>query len=124
MANFIPFDPKKHKPVDAVSLGLPGAKPGQKATEFLASEKAPDGGAWNIPTIWFNEKTGEPTYFENIDTAWNKAKAYEERTGKKFPRFETLPLAVAAAKGRSKRGGATKEELVTGKPRLLFRKDE
>ena len=60
MANFIPFDPKKHKPVDAVSLGLPGAKPGQNATEFLASEKSPEGGGWNIPTIWFNEETGKP----------------------------------------------------------------
>ena len=124
MANFIPFDPKKHKPVDAVSLGLPGAKPGQNATEFLASEKSPEGGVWNIPTIWFNEETGKATYFKNIDRAWNEAKLYEERTGKKFPRFKTIPLAVAAAEGRSKRGGATKKELVTGKPRLLFRKDE
>jgi len=124
VADFIPFDPKKHKPVDAVSLGLPNAKKGMDATEFLASEKSPEGGVWNIPTIWFNEKTGEPTYFKNIDRAWNEAKAYEEKTGKKFPRFKTLPLAVAAAEGRSKKGGATYKELVTGKPRLLFRKDE
>ena len=41
MADFIPFDPKKHKPVDAVSLGLPNAKEGMNATEYLASEPSP-----------------------------------------------------------------------------------
>ena len=112
MADFIPFDPKKHKPVNAVSLGLPNAKEGMNATEYLASETSPEGGVWNIPTVWFNKKTGEPVYFKNIDRAWNEAKAYEERTGKKFPRFKTIPLAVAAAEKRSKRGGATRKSLL------------
>lgn len=112
MANLVPFNPRKHKPVDAVSLGIPNAKKGDDATEYLASERSPEGNAWNIPTVWFNEETGKPIYFRNINRAWDEAKAYEERTGKKFPRFKTIPLAVAAAEKRSKQGGATRKSLL------------
>ena len=54
----IPFDPKKHKPVDAQSIGLPNSKPGQKATEYEATEIAPDGQVWNIPSVWFSAESG------------------------------------------------------------------
>ena len=46
MADLEPFNSKKHKPVDTAG--------GSKATEYLASENAPEGKGyfWNIPTIW------------------------------------------------------------------------
>tara|TARA_R110000782_G_scaffold87942_1_gene170011 strand:- start:507 stop:833 length:327 start_codon:yes stop_codon:yes gene_type:complete len=103
MAEFEPFDPKKHKPID-----LPG---GQRATEYLASEESPEGQAWNIPQVWFNVETGEPNFFKG-DQAWNAAKNYEDKTGKKFPRYESISKAVEAAKDRSSSGGATKSSLM------------
>jgi len=115
MANYEPFNPKKHKAID-----LPG---GGKATEYLASERSPEGGAWNIPQIWFNVDTGEPSFFKG-DRAWDAAKAYEDRTGKKFPRYDSIGDAVSAAKKRSSGGGASKIGLTSKKLRLLFRKEQ
>lgn len=103
MANLVPFDPKKHKAID-----LPG---GGKATEYLASEKSPEGAAWNIPQIWFDVETNQPKFLKG-DKAWNEAKAYEDRTGKKFPRYKTIKQAVSAAEKRSSRGGASKKSLM------------
>ena len=103
MANLVPFDPQRHKAID-----LPG---GGKATEYLASEKSPEGTAWNIPQIWFDVETNEPRFL-NGDKAWDQAKAYEDRTGKKFPRYKTIRQAVAAAKKRSSSGGASKKSLM------------
>jgi hypothetical protein len=88
VADLIPFDPSKHK-----KISLPG---GRYATEYLASESSPEGGAWNIPQIWFDSETA----------------SYEERTGKKFPRFPSIDEAVEAAKKRSKAGGASKKSLL------------
>lgn len=103
MAEFEPFDPNKHKPIK-----LPG---GKKATEYLASEQSPDGKAWNIPQIWFDVKTGEPKYFSG-ERAYDAAKEYEKRTGKKFPRYKSIDKAVEAAKKRSSKGGATDKSLM------------
>ena len=103
MANLVPFDPQKHKAID-----LPG---GGKATEYLASEKSPEGTAWNIPQIWFDLETNEPRFLKG-DKAWDQAKAYEDRTGKKFPRYKTIRQAVAAAEKRSSSGGASKKSLM------------
>ena len=104
MADLIPFNPKIHKPIDLVG--------GRKATEYLASERSPEGGAWNIPQIWFNSDTGKPSYLSG-DKAWNEAKNYEDRTGKKFPRFKDISAAVEAAKARSRKGGASKKSLIS-----------
>jgi hypothetical protein len=104
MSDLIPFDPKKHKPIR-----LPD---GRRATEYLASETSPEGGAWNIPTIWFDSETGKPSFLTG-DKAWNMAASYEERTGKKFPRFKSISEAVDAAKKRSSRGGATNKSLIS-----------
>ena len=104
MADLIPFDPKKHKPIKTVG--------GKNATEYLASEESPEGKAWNIPQIWFDSKTGKPKFLKG-DKAWDEAKSYEDRTGKKFPRYKTINDAVNAAKTRSKKGGATKKSLLT-----------
>ena len=97
-----PFDPKKHKPIDTVG--------GMKSTEYLVSEESPEGTAWNIPTIWFDKKTKEPV-LRTGDDAWNTALEYEEKTGKKFPRYKSIPEAVDAAKKRSSKGGATEKKL-------------
>ena len=119
MAELEPFDPKKHKPIRTVG--------NRYATEYLASEKSPEGKAWNIPTIWFDTETKEPVflsetkekinedgtvtkYFSN-DKAWNAAFKYEEETGKKFPRFKDIPTAVKAAEKRSDKGGASEKKL-------------
>ena len=116
MPELIPYDPKKHKPVDAVELGLPGAEPGMKATEFEASENSPDGRVWNIPQVWFDAGSGKAVYLKG-DEAWEQAKAYEEATGNKFPRFKDFASAVDAAKARSAGGGAQQGSLAT-KPML------
>jgi len=104
MGDLIPFDPKRHKPIR-----LPN---GKEATEYLASETSPEGGGWNIPTIWFDSETGKPNFLTG-DKAWNMAASYEERTGKKFPRFKSIPEAVDAAKKRSRSGGATNKSLIS-----------
>ena len=100
-----PFDPKKHKPVDTAG--------GSKATEYLASENAPEGKGyfWNIPTIWFDSATGKPTYLKG-DAAWDQALDYEKKTGQKFPRFKDKDAAINAAKERSSAGGASKRSLI------------
>ena len=103
MSEFEPFDPDKHTAID-----LPG---GRKATEYLASEKSPEGKAWNIPQIWFNTKTGEAKFFTS-DKAWNTAQDYEKRTGNKFPRYNRISDAVSAAKKMSASGGASKKSLM------------
>jgi len=123
MSKLEPFDPKKHKPIPTVG--------NRYATEYLASEKSPEGGAWNIPTIWFDTKTKEPVflsetkeeinedgtvtkYFSN-DKAWNAAFEYEKETGKKFPRFKDIPSAVKEAEKRSNKGGASEKKLTMNK---------
>jgi len=99
-----PFDPKKHKPVQTAGQSY--------ATEYLASEKVPEGKGkfFNIPTIWFDKETKEPLLFGK-DRAINEAILYENRTGKKFPRYSSQEKAEEAAKKRSQKGGASKEKL-------------
>ena len=93
-----PFDPKKHKPTDVGKGGL--------STEYLATEYAPDGSVWNIPTLWWT-KEGKPMLLDRIEDAVAVADEYERKSGKRFPRFKSLDEGVAAAKKRSKAGGAT-----------------
>ncbi len=91
-----PFDPKKHKAVD-VGRGGP-------STELLATEFAPDGSVWNIPTLWWS-KDGKPVVIDRIEDAVKVADEYERATGKRFPRFESIDHGILAAKKRSKKGG-------------------
>jgi hypothetical protein len=102
MASLEPFDPKKHKPIDTVA--------GNKATEYTTTMESPDGKIWNIPQIWFDEKTKEPKYLAG-DKAWDAAAKYEERTKKKFPRFNSIKEGDTAAQERSNAGGATDKSL-------------
>lgn len=119
-----PYDPKKHKPVDTVG--------GSKATEYLASENSPEGivsGSkefWNIPTIWYDEETKEPVFLggEGNEKAWRQAFIYEKETGKRFPRYKDSDSAVADAKKRSNKGGATNKSLGMAKGGITMMKSK
>lgn len=120
--NVEPFDPKKHKPIDTVG--------GSKATEYLASEVSPEGRVgdsqefWNIPTIWYDRDTGEPVFLggEGNEKAWRQAFIYEKETGIEFPRYKDVESAVAGAKARSNKGGATNKSLGMAKGGLTMKK--
>jgi len=99
-----PFDPKKHKPKDIGKGGL--------TTEYLITEYDSDGQVWNIPSVWWDDE-GNPLEMKP-ELAQQLAADHEKQTGKRFPRFKSLGDGVAAAKKRSKRGGATKEPLAAG----------
>ena len=98
-----PFDPSKHTEMD-IGLGGP-------STEYIATENAPDGGFWNIPTIWF-DKGGKPLKLDNYNSAI-MAREYEDKTGKMFPRFKTPGAGSFAAMNRSAMGGANQGSLAT-----------
>ena len=124
----VPFDPKKHKAVDAVSLGIPNAQVGEKATEYEATEVSPDNQVWNIPTIRFDVVSGQAALLP-VETASRVAAGYEQMTGKKFPRFgpayignsknvSAFNLGATTAEKRSSGGGATQGSLTDSyKPR-------
>ena len=100
----VPFDPKKHKPVDAGS--------GKKMTEFLATEIAGDGQVVDLSSP------------DDRGTATQLAKQYEAATGKKFPRFGkafdangdkiigNFKKGSTTAQQRSNAGGATRRSLI------------
>jgi hypothetical protein len=96
-----PFDPKRHKPQDVGKGGL--------STELLATEKAPDGKFWNIPTVWW-DKEGKPLVVD-VEQAWELAREYEQKTGRRFPRFKSIDEGVKGAKKRSGAGGASQGSL-------------
>mgnify|MGYP003113456761 FL=1 len=114
----VPFDPKKHKPVDAGS--------GKKMTEFLATEIAEDGQVFNHPTVWFaqNGQVVDLSSPDDRGTATQLAKQYEAATGKRFPRFgkafdadgnkikENFKKGSTTAQRRSNAGGATRRSLI------------
>ena len=103
---YVPFNPSIHKPQD---LGL-GEK-GQLSTEFVSTMDAPNGGVWNIPTVWFDED-GVGKHFDE-QTAGRLAYEYEKQRTKEgqFPRFNDIDSAVKTAIERSKQGGATHQPL-------------
>lgn len=99
-----PFDPSKHNPKD-VGLGGP-------STEYLMTFEAPDGGYWNVPSIWWGPN-GNAYYFPEgkSDDVWNMAKEWEDKTGERFPRYDTMEGAEMAAARRSEEGGASERRL-------------
>ncbi len=99
----VPFNPDIHTPKD-VGLGGP-------STEFLITEEAPDGGFWNIPSIWW-DSSGDPQILP-AEEAQARALAFEELTGKLFPRFDSPEAGSESAKQRSQSGGASKSMLAT-----------
>ena len=91
-----PFDPATNVPRDNGD--------GSVSTELTVTNDAPDGGYWNIPTLWW-DKSGQPVEMPDVE-AQKMALQYEQATGKKFPRFKSVDEAVSAAKARSAGGGA------------------
>ena len=100
-----PFDHLKYKP-------RPNAD-GSVSTEITATTEAPDGGYWNIPTLWWG-KDG-PVELP-VQQAVGLAKRYEASTGRKFPRFANIPDAEASAVARSHGGGASETPLAAPAP--------
>ena len=102
----LPFDPRIHVPQD---VGLGGA-----STEYLATDKLPNGLLFNYPTIWFDAVGNAHPL--NGDAAYNQARQYEQETGRNFPRFLDVDTAVSAAKARSRLGGASSVPLMDWQP--------
>jgi len=90
-----PFDPAQDVPQD---MGLGGI-----STEYTVTNEAPDGGFWNIPSIWWTED-GKPSLVDT-DAAQAFAMEYEKRTGKKFSRYPDPGMASFFAMSRSANGG-------------------
>lgn len=99
---FEPFNPKKHKPIQTVGSGF--------ATEYTTTAKAPGGGVFTFPQIWFDTKSGESRFFRR-DKGRAKALEYEKLTGKQFPRHDSFEKANKAAAKRSGKGGASQKQL-------------
>jgi len=95
-----PFDPESDAPRD-VGLGWP-------STEYLMTEEAPDGGFWNIPSVWWRD--GE-AFRLSPEQAMEMALRYEQVTGKKFPRFDDSGAGSFSAMNRSAMGGAMNNPL-------------
>lgn len=102
---FEPFNSSKHKPISTVG--------GSSATEYTATEQDPSGKFFNFPQIWFEVSTKKARLFSG-ERGMEKALEYESLTGKKFPRYNTVEEAVAAAEKRSRQGGASKKTLLKG----------
>ena len=98
-----PYDPAVNKAQD---VGLGGV-----STEFLSSEEDLSGTPFNYPNIWW-DKAGNPMMLEG-DASRDQALAYEEATGKRFPRIDTFGQAEFAAMNRSARGGGDSMPLAT-----------
>ncbi len=90
-----PFDKERHESKD---VGLGG-----QSTEYLATERAPDGGFWNIPMIWYSPD-GKPVKV-GIDQAYQMAVEHEKRTGQRFPRYDSPGAGSFSAMNRSAMGG-------------------
>lgn len=96
VSDLVPFDPSRFQPRQNAD--------GSVSTELTATEDAPDGGYWNIPTLWF-DSAGKPHEL-SVQEASNRAKAYEQQTGRRFPRYKSVQEGEAAATARSAAGGA------------------
>lgn len=96
-----PFDATRDQPRD-VGMGGP-------STEVIVTENAPDGGYWNIPSVWWDEN-GDPVRLSREDAA-RQAAEYEQRTGERFPRFRTPDEGAEVARRRSESGGAQQGDL-------------
>lgn len=102
-----PFDPRRDKPRDNGD--------GSFSTEIATTNDAPDGGYWNIPTLWWRD--GKPMEL-TPEGAQSLAMRYEQATGNKFPRFKSVAEAEASAQARSAGGGASASPLALPPPTL------
>jgi hypothetical protein len=86
----VPFDPRRHTPRRN--------RDGTISTELSMTFDSPDGGYWNVPSIWWSDK-GPVELDENM--AYEQALRYETETGRRFPRFNSVAEATRAAEERS-----------------------
>ena len=103
-AVLIPFNPRVHKPIQMPDGSIMTER---TATEYVDGNS---GQVWNIPTIWFDANTNKGVEVD-LDRAMGLAHEYEQRTGNKFPRFNSIEDAVSSAQQRSESGGATQGSL-------------
>jgi len=113
-ALLLPFNPKTNTAQD-VGFGGP-------STEYLSTDMHPKGGAFNYPTIWWDEAGNPISYADDPKAAMARALAYEEMVGRRFPYYnDTLAdleagpsqsAAIKAAIDRSASGGASRSPLM------------
>ena len=96
-----PYDPAQNHPVD---IGY-----GDPSTEYTMSAQDPYGMVISYPSIWWANHN-QPVQL-SPDEAYQRALAYEQATGKLFPRYNNYDEEGAAATLRSKAGGAEKTPL-------------
>src|ERR1051325_1102442 len=85
-----PYEPGYNFPQD---LGLGGI-----STEYTATDTDQNGEIFNYPQIWYT-KEGEAQLIPESD-AYQRALAYEESSGKRFPRFNSFGNAETYAAHR------------------------
>jgi|GEM_PF-4843047 len=100
-----PFDPRQDQPQD---MGLGGL-----STEYTVTNRAPDGGFWNIPSIWWDAE-GRPSLVD-ADAAQQFALDYEARTGRRFERIPDEGAASFRAMNKSAMGGGLLGKFLQGK---------
>lgn len=98
-----PYQPGYNFPQD---VGLGGL-----STEYTATDYDPNGQVMNYPQIWFDTQ-GQANLLTQPD-AYARALAYEQSTGQRFPRFNSLGNAETFAQHRSASGGAEFSPLAT-----------
>lgn len=98
-----PYQPGYNFPQD---LGLGGV-----STEYVATERDPEGRVMNFPTIWYDQQ-GMANLLPQ-DQAYDQALAYERGTAQRFPRFDSVGNAETFAKNRSAMGGAENAPLAS-----------
>lgn len=77
---------------------------GSISTELTTTETLEDGTVINVPTVWMT-----PSGIRRLspEESLDMALKFEERGRKRFPRFNSVDEAVAAAKRRSEQGGVS-----------------
>lgn len=80
---------------------------GSYSTEITTTWQTPDGKWVNVPSLWAGPD-GKTKQFDpgDEDGIMNAMVDYERQTGKRFPRYDTVQEAEAAAKARTQAGGA------------------
>lgn len=98
-----PYAPGYNFPQD---VGLGGI-----STEYVATDYDPQGQVMNYPQIWYDQQ-GMANLLPQ-DQAMQQALAYENGSGLRFPRFDSIGNADTFAQNRSAMGGAENTPLAS-----------
>lgn len=98
-----PYQPGYNFPQD---VGLGGI-----STEYVATDYDPQGQVMNYPQIWYDQQ-GMANLLPQ-EQAMQQALAYEEGSGMRFPRFNSIGNADTFAQHRSIMGGAEQVPLAS-----------